>query len=175
VFYVPLAEDLREHAWTLLDGLPREVQLRRSVSAAYYALFHLLSSAVAEQLSPDLPAGLRGRTQRALDHGQMASAARNFSAPGKTPMNLPKDIGLSELISPRLANVAQSFVDLQEARYLADYDVLNAAGEINLRWAQESLAKADAAFRDWNMEKNSEGARVFLAALMLGKHWGKKN
>lgn len=170
-----LAEDLREHARTLLDGLPKEVQLRRAVSAAYYALFHLLSSAVAEQMSPDSPVGLRGRTQRALEHGQMATAAKNFSASGKPPLNLPKDIGFSELISPRLANVAQSFVDLQEARYLADYDVLNATGEVNLRWAQQCLAKAEAAFQDWNIEKSSEGARVFLAALMLGKNWSKKS
>lgn len=90
-------------------------------------------------------------------------------------MNLPKDIGFSELISPRLANVAKSFVDLQEARYLADYDVLDATGEVNLRWARECLAKTDAAFQDWSIEKNSEGARVFRAALMLGKDWGKKS
>jgi hypothetical protein len=170
-----LAEDLREHARALLEASAKEVQLRRSVSAAYYALFHLLSSAVAKQVSPDSPVGLRGRTQRALDHGQMATAAKNFSAPGKYPMNLPKDIGFSDLISPRLANVAQSFVDLQEARYMADYDVLSSTGDVNVRWAQECLAKADAAFQDWSIEKNSEGARVFLAALILWKQWGRKS
>lgn len=170
---MPLADELREHARSLLSGPPTEVHLRRAVSAAYYALFHLLSSAVADQVSPDSPVGLRGRTQRALDHGQMAGAARSFSKPGKYPANLPRDIGFSGLISPRLANVAESFVNLQEARYQADYDVLDAAGEVNLRWAEECLAKADAAFQDWSIERNSEGARVFLAALMLGKHWGK--
>jgi hypothetical protein len=172
---VPLADDLREHARILLHGSPREVQLRRSVSAAYYALFHLLSSAVAEQVSPNSPTGLRGRTQRALDHGQMASAARNFTAAGKSPANLPGDIGLAEVISPELANIAQSFVDLQEARYLADYDVLDAAGGVNLRWAQGCLAKVDAAFRDWSIEKSSECARVFLATLLVGKSWNKKS
>jgi len=105
----------------------------------------------------------------------MASAAKNFTTPEKSPANLPRDIGLSELVSPELANVAQSFVDLQEARYLADYDVLDAAGEVNLRLARGCLAKADAAFRDWNIEKNSEGARVFLAALLVGKNWGKRS
>lgn len=171
---MPLAEELRKHAWTLLDGSPEEVQLRRAVSAAYYALFHLLSSAVAEQVSPDSPAGLRGRTQRALDHGQMASAAKSFSAPGRSPANLPEDIGFAGPISAKLANVAGSFVELQQARYLADYDLLDAAGEVNLPWAQGCLAKADSAFRDWNLEKSSEGARVFLAALLLWKQWSKK-
>jgi hypothetical protein len=149
--------------------------MRRAVSAAYYALFHLLASSVAEQVSPDSPIGLRGRTQRALAHSQMATAARNFLTQGKSPSNLPKDIGFTGHVSPRLANVAQSFVDLQEARYIADYDVLDATGEINLRWAQECLADAGAAFRDWNAEKDSQGARVFLAALILSKHWGKES
>jgi hypothetical protein len=147
--------------------------MRRAVSAAYYALFHLLASSVAEQVSPDSPIGLRGRTQRALGHGQMATAAKNFLTQGKGPSNLPKDIGFTGFVSPGLANVAQSFVDLRQARQIADYDALDANGEINLRWAQECLADAGAAFRDWNVEKNSEGARVFLAALIFGKDWNK--
>lgn len=169
-----LADDLLAHSQELLSGSPVEVHMRRAVSAAYYALFHLLATSVAKQISPDLPVGLRGRTQRALDHGQMATAARHFLTQGKSPSNLPKDIGFAGFVSPGLANVAKSFVDLQEARYIADYDVLDATGEINLRWAQECVANAGAAFRDWNVEKNSEGARVFLAALILSKHWGKE-
>ena len=172
---MPLADDLLAHSRELLSGSPAEVHLRRAVSAAYYALFHLLASSVAEQISPGSPIGLRGRTQRALDHGQMATAARNFLSQGKGPSNLPKDIGFTGFVSPGLANVAQSFVDLQEARYIADYDVLDANGEINLLWAQECLKDAEAAFQDWNVEKASEGARVFLAALILSKHWGKES
>jgi len=172
---VPLADDLLAHSRELLNGSPEEIHLRRAVSAAYYALFNLLASSVAEQISPDSPIGLRGRTQRALDHGQMKTAARNFLSQGKSPSNLPKDIGFTGFVSPGLANVAQSFVDLQEARYVADYDVLDASGEINLDWASECLAIADAAFRDWNVEKDSEVARVFLAALILSKHWGKES
>lgn len=172
---MPLADDLLAHSRELLSGSPKEIHLRRAVSAAYYALFHLLASSVAEQISPDSPIGLRGRTQRALDHGQMATAARNFLSPGKSPSNLPKDIGFTGVISPGLAKVAKSFANLQEARYVADYDVLDATGKINLDWASECLVIAEAAFRDWNVEKDSEGARVFLAALILSKHWGKES
>jgi len=105
----------------------------------------------------------------------MADAARSFSSPGKCPAKIPEDIGFSGPISGRLAGVAAAFVELQQARYLADYDVLDAAGEVNLPWAQECLEKVDAAFQDWSLEKGSEGARVFLAALLLWKNWGKKS
>jgi hypothetical protein len=170
---VSLADGLMEHARALLVGSPNEAHLRRAVSAAYYALFHLLSSAVAEQVSPDLPVGLRGRTQRALDHGTMANAASQFKRPGERPQSLPKDIVL-EPISQRLVNVAASFVDLQEARYLADYDALDSTSRVSLQWAQENVSKAESAFRDWNVVKRSEEAKVFLAALMFAQRWNRK-
>jgi len=45
-------DDLMEHAIFLsqlnLSGKPRQVDLRRAVSAAYYALFHLLTTEAAQ-------------------------------------------------------------------------------------------------------------------------------
>lgn len=182
---MPLAEQLKEHArflmkahlqtWQTRDPQhpPQEVLLRRVVSAAYYSVFHLLSAAVAEQISPAAPPGLRGRTQRALGHSGMASIAQQFSKPGKCG-NLPSDIGLSQPISEKLATVAKNFVDLQEARHIADYDVLDLEKEISIKWAHDCLMMAEQVFNDWESEKDSEGAKVFLAALMLGDRWNKK-
>lgn len=170
---MPLADELLGHSRALLSGSPAEIDLRRAVSAAYYALFHLHSSAVAEQVSPDLPVGLRGRTQRALDHGSMVKVARQFSQPGPVPEAIPKDVGFSGPVSQTLANVAAAFADLQSARYSADYDVLDADGKIGPQWAVDCVAKAEDAFRDWRTEGTSEGARVFLAALIIGGLWNK--
>jgi hypothetical protein len=170
---VPLAEDLLEHSRELLNGSPKEVELRRSVSAAYYAIFHLLSAAVAGQVSPDTPPGLRGRTQRALDHSSMVNAAKQFRKQGGPPSAIPRDIDLKSPTSQELANVADAFVVLQEARYLGDYDILDANRQISLRWAQDCVEKAENAFRDWRKEMNSEGARVFLASLILGQRRNK--
>lgn len=170
---MPLADELLSHSRALLIGSPSAIHLRRAVSAAYYALFHLLSAAVAEQVSPDLPFGLRGRTQRALDHGSMVKVARQFSQPGVIPDAIPKDIGSWGPVSQRLANVAAAFADLQSARYAADYDVLDADGKIGPQWALDCVTKAEDAFRDWHAERTSEAAKVLLAALIIGGLWNK--
>ncbi len=170
---MPLAEDLLEHSRNLLNGAPREVELRRSASAAYYAIFHLLSASVAAQISPDAPPGLRGRIQRALDHSSMVTAAKQFRKQGAPPTTIPRDIDLRSSISQELANVADAFVVLQEARHLADYDILDANHQIGLQWAQDCVEMAENAFRDWQLEVNSDGARVFLAALIFGQRWNK--
>jgi hypothetical protein len=76
-----LAEELLEHARFLANLDPRttsQANIRRAISAAYYAVFHLLAAEVAEQVSPDSPAGLRERTQRALEHTQMGKVAKAF-------------------------------------------------------------------------------------------------
>ena len=80
-----LAEELLEHARFLANLDERtttQANIRRAVSAAYYAVFHLLSAAIAKQISPSNPPGLRGRTQRALNHAEMYRAADLFKNPG---------------------------------------------------------------------------------------------
>ena len=53
---MPLAEELLDHSSRLLAGdATAEVDYRRAVSAAYYAVFHLISAAVAAQVSPEEP------------------------------------------------------------------------------------------------------------------------
>jgi hypothetical protein len=173
-----LSETLKEHARLLLDSNPgsnQEVNLRRAVSAAYYAVFHLLSAAVARQMSPEDPNGLRGRTQRALDHGEMAKAAKHFIHAGKFAKDygLPGDVGPLAPVSMKLARIAGNFRDLQQARYIADYDVVDARKVVNFVWASEYVAEAEQLFLDWEDEKDTENARVFLAALMLGGKWKK--
>jgi hypothetical protein len=49
-------DDLIEHAIFLSDvnspGDPKQVHLRRAISAAYYALFHLLTTEAAQNWKP---------------------------------------------------------------------------------------------------------------------------
>ena len=173
---MPLADQLLSHARFLVDldpVAPQEVNLRRAVSAAYYAAFHLLSAAVAEQMNPSVPLGLRGRTQRALDHGQMARAADLFKNSGKPITGVPDDIGHSDPISPKLARIAGDFKDLQQNRYIADYDILDARNVVNYVWASGYVTKAEQLFLDWKDEKGTDNAKVFLAALMLTGKWAK--
>ena len=54
-------------------GRPRQAELRRAVSAAYYALFHSLALCCAERLAGSSRASRRDQswiqTYRALEHG----------------------------------------------------------------------------------------------------------
>ncbi|HEV2326401.1 MAG TPA: hypothetical protein VGS10_20860 [Terracidiphilus sp.] len=169
-----LAEELLEHARFLANLDPRttsQANIRRAVSAAYYAVFHMLSSDIAQQVSPGVPTGLRERTQRALEHGQMLRVAKAFSLPGaKRVKDLPDDLPLPEPISRELSSVASSFKELQEARYAADYDLLK---QIDAADALILVQKAEIAFKDWQTERKSKNAPVFLACMMFGKIWNK--
>ncbi len=62
---------------------PKQANLRRAVSAAYYALFHLL----IDESSCFLVAGkqreaLRHQLARSFDHGHMKKTAQAFVQPG---------------------------------------------------------------------------------------------
>lgn len=85
-----LADDLLELAkksvnYNKSDVL--DVRLRRSVSTAYYALFHLLLEHGAAKVVGH--AGLRQLVSRAYVHGDMFKAAKSFrSGAGGLPNHL---------------------------------------------------------------------------------------
>ncbi len=169
-----LAEELLEHARFLANLDARtttQANIRRAISAAYYAVFHLLAAEVAAQVSPDVPSGLRERTQRALHHGQMLNVAKAFSRAGtKRTKELPNDFELPDPISRELASISNSFKDLQDARHAADYDVLKQFDPIiAVLYVQE----AENIFKDWKTERYSKNAPVFLAAMIFSKDWNK--
>jgi len=169
-----LAEELLEHARFLANLDPRttsQANIRRAISAAYYAVFHLLAAEVAAQVSPDSPAGLRERTQRALDHMQMVKVAKAFSLEGATRVkDLPDDIVLPNPVSRELASIGNRFKELQDARHAADYDVSKYFYPTD---ALTQVQEAEEVFKDWKIEKNSSNAPVFLASLMFGRSWNK--
>lgn len=89
---------------------PRQADLRRSISTAYYALFNVLARNGADLL---VGAGAARLSQawalvyRALDHGFAKKACREVRN-----LDFP----------PEIKNCAIRFVELQEARHKADYD-----------------------------------------------------
>jgi len=108
------AQDLLEQAEHLIDwdGVdPKQASLRRAVSTAYYALFHLL---IDEAVGNWSVARHRGRLARAFDHGPMKRVCddyvKSFYKAGKPASELP------------LKEVAQTFSELQLRRHTADYD-----------------------------------------------------
>lgn len=167
------ADQLLDHAAKLLAfDAGTETDYRRAVSSSYYAVFHLLSSAVAEQVCPAEPPGLRGRCQRALEHRAMKNAMSPFRTVESCAV-FSKAIGVPCIFSIDLAEIAQAFADLQDARHAADYDVEDSEGIVGFSWASDCLERAIYVFNAWRRVNGSTDAKLFLASLAFGSKWGK--
>lgn len=109
-----IAENLASGSIGPRLGRPRQTELRRAVSATYYALFHTLAIN-----SADLLVGNRTSTRtrqawrqvyRALDHGRAKRQCTNQQTLNRFPQEIQK--------------FADHFVMLQAQRHMADYDPL---------------------------------------------------
>lgn len=151
-----LPEQLLEQA-ELLVGYPNatEAGLRRSVSSAYYALFHLL---VREAVKNWKQVGDHSRLARMFDHKQMKAASKaaiGNPREGKLPGSGPEAL---------LSAVATTFVDLQEARHRADYDV-----ETEFKHSEAALyvELARVTFEAWAEVKDEPLAQRYLYSLLF--------
>ena len=148
---------------------PKQASLRRAVSAAYYSLFHLLAedAAIAMFGGSDAP-DLRAVVRRGFQHATMKRAAQGFGAgslsePWKSLLTAP---------SSQLKLVAGAFVDLQQERHQADYDL---ARLLTRTEATDLVERVEAATAAWKAIRKTGAksksysfeARVFLAALLL--------
>ena len=147
---------------------------RKAISVAYYALFNLLLEHGAAKLATH--AGVRKLVGRAYSHTEMAKTARTFrSGSDAMPKHLKTPFGSTFPTMPsEMINVADAFVELQEARHDADYDQIK---EFARSDAKRMVKLATAAFADWNrlsgMPEQQELCELFLAALLLGDRWKK--
>lgn len=122
-----LHEDLRSQAWHLAKReprRPRQGSLRRAVSTAYYALFHLLiAESTAAMIGSSAARGpYRNVIGRGFSHRSMLLACRSFGS-GTLPDKIRTTLSAAAVIPPRLSLVAQTFVLLQEQRHRADYSL----------------------------------------------------
>ncbi len=166
-----LHADLLEQAKHLLRKEPRrpkQASLRRAVSAAYYALFHLLVHESSKRLiSGAAHDRLRALTVRAFEHGTMKQASRAFASGGPPP-NL--QAVLPHGAPAEIREIADVFIDLQTARHSADYDVTRT---LTRHEAQTLVDQVEAAFQSWQTVREGPEARVYLAALLLWRQWSR--
>ena len=104
-------------------GPPRQVDLRRAISAAYYALFHLTLTALADEMVGTSRRGtLRyGLLHRSVDHRaikDLCVAISKATPPQKYAIYLPVHRFGRDLLA-----FAEAFTELQDKRLQADYDV----------------------------------------------------
>jgi len=133
-----------------------QAELRRAVSTAYYAVFHLLVSETTLNWSR---ISSRNALGRMFDHGLMKRVSDRVADPKKMPYD-----GEDPSIVDGLRFVAESFVELQGQRHIADYD----NGQI---WTQLDagvpIAIAKTAFHAWDQIKHADIAQEYLVSLLI--------
>jgi uncharacterized protein (UPF0332 family) len=158
---VGIAEDLLALARRLANPAPQEPEqaaLRRSVSTAYYALFHFLVQEAVQGWNGAEAA--RSGLERKFEHSRMRAVSQSVAQDKWPGWSVPK------LTPPlELRSVAQAFVLLQEARHLADYD--NTVVWTPME-ARDVLAEAENAFDNWAKIRTHPAANEYLLSLLIG-------
>jgi hypothetical protein len=105
-------------------GRPKQASLRRAVSSAYYSLFHYVTRQACELLLGTHPEriGFRRALARAFEHGGMKEACNAFTG-GPWPVGLMRTLPAPATLPPELRRFARTFVEIQEKRHAADYDL----------------------------------------------------
>ena len=141
---------------------PRQACLRRSVSACYYALFYLLVETAARRLvSGNDRQGLRNCLSRTFDHGVMKRVARQFADRNVSPKLKPGLNGLP--LQDEIVKVAAVFVDLQQHRHEADYDMGRQFTRVEVL---SIVSDAERALVDWSEVRNTVQADTFIVGLL---------
>jgi len=152
---VGLADELFEDAHLLADkGVAdqRKTYMRRAISTAYYAVFHLFVEDFVEHW--DFP-DQRARLGRMFNHGTMRT--------GFTPKDKKNPTSLEK----ELIDVITAFEQLQKDRHRADYDSGWNLVETDLR---NSITLAEEVFAKWRKIRGEDIARHHLLS-MFGAKW----
>lgn len=135
---------------------PAQADLRRAVSAAYYALFHLLISETVAHWNLD---SSRDGLARMFEHRVMAKASERILDAKLFPFS-----GEDPAVVRQLRALAKVFGRLQDERHIADYE--NATS-----WTQhealEEVKTAVRAFSAWQSIKNEKIAQDYLVSLLI--------
>lgn len=129
---------------------PRQSDLKRGISTAYYALFHAIARSNADRLvgtGASRPEKAWVQAYRALEHGAAKTACQQVPNLG---------------FPPGLVVVAQAFVALQESRHRADYDPVF---RVSRQDAQAAIGQAEVAIRE--LRRSALHDRNAFAVLLL--------
>lgn len=151
-----LSQDLLSLARELVDRNPAGpvgADLRRGISTAYYALYHLLVSEATGRLVT--VASLRPRVARSFDHRIMKTVCQEYVKLTSTPAG--------QVVPQGIKDIASEFDALQRARHQADYDT---SAIITQAQADTDVMRAESAFLDWAVVQADPATETFLAELL---------
>ncbi len=169
-------EALLQQAKTLAAIDPRrpsQVNLRRALSAAYYALFHCLTQAACEAMlgTRHEVQGFRHVLARAFTHTAMRDACRSFSG-GNLPGHVLKTLPTSFIVPSEIRDISEAFLNAQEIRHSADYDAGAHFDRINVEARIEAIETSIAAFN--RLPVASIERQFFLTCLLAWPTLGKR-
>ena len=146
-----------------LSGPPRQVDLRRAVSDAYYGIFHATLAAAADQF---VGASKRATRQYALVYRSISHGAIRDLCLELKKQTMPRLLARHAPpagFGPHLKTYSEVIVDLQEKRLSADYDPLKFYKKLDV------LAAVGAAQNALDRFKNATDAEreAFLALLVF--------
>lgn len=124
-----IAEELASGLGDENQGRPRQTELRRAVSCAYYAMFHTLASCCANMLIGSTPSRRSNQAwqqvYRSLEHGRLRTQC--------------SDRGTMSQFPPDIQKFAESLVLMQRHRHSADYDPMEDFDRAQVRnWITEA-------------------------------------
>ena len=162
---MPFAQDLLDQSNYLANReprRPRQASLRRAVSTAYYALFHLL---IQEATQNWRRVPQRPLLARAFEHGRMRSACDKKRSELTTFMRgVPPPPANQRTIAQHLHTVVNTFIEAQQQRQTADYD--NAK-----QWTRTEvltqIANVTTAFQSWRAIRDENLAQDYRVYLLV--------
>lgn len=133
-----------------------QADLRRAVSSAYYALFHLL---IVEASANWINDSSRPALARMFEHSLMKKVSKKVTDATRMPF-----VGEDPATVIKLRSFAELFVQLQEQRHEADYNIKD---EWTLTQSLREILAADRAFQIWQEIRVEKISQDYLVSLLI--------
>lgn len=140
------------------SGCSREAHLRRAVSTAYFAIFHLLVHEATSRMNLHGPnaAKYQRALARAFQHETMKAASEAIAGTMVAVID-------TVAVPSQLKDVALAFTKLLNGRHDADYNLLSTL--INEDDTRLLIEQAEDAFRKWEAIRDDPVAALYLTLL----------
>lgn len=144
---------------------PNQADLRRSISSAYYALFHFLIDRSIKVILPKKSIlNIRPMAARLFDHGSMMECCKTFASPSKFSPPATLKAYMPATMPVEIQTISSLFVDLQDKRRAADYDL---AASFSRPDVLAQVQRTDASIAGWNRVSTTPEATLFLTCLFM--------
>lgn len=162
---VPNPDHLLDQAEQLIipppAGAPRQADIRRAVSTAYYAIFHFLLAAAADEFVgvTKRKSTLYTLVYRSINHSTLKKLCVLLST-SRVPAEVSKHFPRADL-GPNLPLIASAVAELQEKRHRADYDP---SQKLKISDGRRAIDTANTVIRRFG-KLNAKRRKAFLTLL----------